>query len=181
MPKVRLLARGVLRSGRFVLLAHNRRKAHTFLPGGRIEPGESARAALAREFREETGLNVRVGAFLGAVEHTWREQGKRHCELNLIFEVAARGMDFDKPRATGSRRSPLAARAPVPSREEHLEFFWRDLSRLAAAHLQPAPLRRWLPRVLQKRPRPMWASTLRRGKARAQGKKGPQSRRAAVR
>jgi 8-oxo-dGTP pyrophosphatase MutT (NUDIX family) len=147
MPKIRLLARGVLRSGRFVLLAHNRRKAHTFLPGGRIEPGESARAALAREFREETGLEVRVGAFLGAVEHTWREQGKRHQELNLIFEVTVRGLDRPKP---------------VPSREEHLEFLWRDLSRLAAARLQPAPLRRWLPRVLRGGHRPLWASTLSR-------------------
>jgi 8-oxo-dGTP diphosphatase len=41
------------------------------LPGGKIEPGEAPEATLAREIREELGLIVEVGAFVGRVEHAY--------------------------------------------------------------------------------------------------------------
>ncbi|MCP2259588.1 ADP-ribose pyrophosphatase YjhB, NUDIX family [Streptoalloteichus tenebrarius] len=37
------------------------------VPGGRVEPGESDAAAVAREVEEETGLSVRVGPSVGVV------------------------------------------------------------------------------------------------------------------
>ena len=38
------------------------------VPGGRLEPGEYLSAAVAREVKEETGLDVSVGELLGILE-----------------------------------------------------------------------------------------------------------------
>ncbi len=38
------------------------------VPGGRVEPGEYLSAALIREVREETGVDVEVGPLLGIFE-----------------------------------------------------------------------------------------------------------------
>jgi 8-oxo-dGTP pyrophosphatase MutT (NUDIX family) len=52
----------VIDDGRVLLLLNER--GEWDLPGGRPDPGEDHRAALAREVREETGLAVEVGALL---------------------------------------------------------------------------------------------------------------------
>ncbi|HWL37422.1 MAG TPA: NUDIX hydrolase [Frankiaceae bacterium] len=47
-----------------VLRANEPSRGLWSVPGGRIEAGESARDAAAREVREETGLDVEVGELL---------------------------------------------------------------------------------------------------------------------
>ncbi|MDO5483312.1 MAG: NUDIX domain-containing protein [Desulfovibrionaceae bacterium] len=44
-------------------------------PGGKLEPGESAEAALARELREELGITVLACRFWQCVEHVYAERG----------------------------------------------------------------------------------------------------------
>ncbi|NYE36900.1 8-oxo-dGTP pyrophosphatase MutT (NUDIX family) [Nocardioides cavernae] len=59
---IEVVVGALLREGR-VLLGHRRPDKHAFpdtwdLPGGVVEPGESLRAALARELREELDVSV---------------------------------------------------------------------------------------------------------------------------
>ena len=57
-------------AGRLLLVLRGRDpgRGRWSLPGGRIEPGESAAEAAAREVREETGLEVDVGELLATVD-----------------------------------------------------------------------------------------------------------------
>jgi 8-oxo-dGTP diphosphatase len=57
-------------AGRLLLIkrGHDPEAGRWSLPGGRVEPGESDAQALVREIGEETGLIVRPGRLVGAVD-----------------------------------------------------------------------------------------------------------------
>jgi len=61
-------------------------------PGGKVEPGEGERAALARELREELGVRVQVGELYARVDHIYPDL---QVELALY---RARLHDNEEPR-----------------------------------------------------------------------------------
>ncbi len=144
---IEVMARGALvRRGR-LLVCQGRGADNVYLPGGHVEFGEAAVTALAREWREELGVPARVGRFLGAVEHTYRQKGQVHCEVNFVFSVTCPAL------------SPSCDPASV---EDWIGFRWIALDGLAAAHLEPRPLCRQLPRwyATGRGVASCWASTL---------------------
>jgi len=72
-----VLAAVIERDGRFLLA---RRLPRTHLaglwefPGGKCEPGETHEACLARELREELGVDATIGSELVVTEHAYPER-----------------------------------------------------------------------------------------------------------
>lgn len=131
--KVRVRVGGLLlREGALLLAAHRgllpEDAPFWSPPGGGWTFGESLKAALVREFAEETGLAVRVGRFLHL--HEFRSEGLQ--ALELFFEVMA----------ADEAVAPRLGHDPEHAADEQLltELRWftpRQLLALAPAQVHP--------------------------------------------
>ena len=130
--RVRVRVGGLLlREGTMLLAAHRgllpNQAAFWSPPGGGWQFGESLKEALVREFREETGLAVRVGRFLHLHEFS---QGPLQA-LELFFEVLAE-----------DGQAPQLGHDPehAPDAQLLTELQWfapRQLQQLPPAQLHP--------------------------------------------
>jgi 8-oxo-dGTP diphosphatase len=120
-------------------LATSRHPLKWEFPGGKVEPGEDARAALARELREELGVEATVGEALWTTTHRYpggpaveitffhvtsidREpENRAFAALRWVAPAALHAVDFlDGDRefvdALGAGAVPLAATVRTPGR-----------------------------------------------------------------
>lgn len=86
-----IVSAAVIERGGRMMLCQRRPEAHNGLkwefPGGKLEPGESPEAALARELREELAIDVAVGRIMDAVVHRYPDREV----LVLFYRCALRG------------------------------------------------------------------------------------------
>ncbi len=109
-----------------VLLTRRRDNGRWCLPGGFMEPGESAAECCAREVLEETGLEVRITRLVGVYSTPGRivqyADGNRYQFVSLHFEAEALGgalRDTDETTAAGYfSRDEMAS---MDIMEHHLE------------------------------------------------------------
>jgi len=95
-PTIVVVIAGVIENdGRFLV---TRRIAGTHLaglwefPGGKCEPGEAHDACLARELREELGVEARVGREIMTIDHSYPERTVRLHFLSCSVEGAPVGL-----------------------------------------------------------------------------------------
>lgn len=105
-PHIHSIVRGLLVHGEEIILCRIKSADYFSLPGGHIEDGESAKTALLRELKEETGVsNFETTSFVGVCENVFsQEEGVSQHEINIILKVNV----------------PLELK--IESQENHLEF-----------------------------------------------------------
>jgi len=124
-PTPETIARGVLTQGSSVLVCKNLDKGYLYLPGGHIEIGETAAAALIREFDEETGLKIKPSRCVAVMEVIF---GKGGHEINFLFPVEHAG---ELPET-------------IASKEAGIGFEWIEAAAIVDADLRPRSIKAWL-------------------------------------
>ena len=80
---IEVVAGVIYKDGKFLIAQRNLKKAQGGLwefPGGKLEPNESAEAALKREIKEEFDADIEVGNYIGESIHHYPEK-----DIKLMF------------------------------------------------------------------------------------------------
>jgi len=89
--------------GKIVLIRRNREpgKGMLDLPGGFIDPGESAEQGARREIKEELKIDVGPLEYLGSYPNTYLYEGVsyRSCDLLFCCRIEAFPTEFDRSEA----------------------------------------------------------------------------------
>jgi 8-oxo-dGTP diphosphatase len=115
---------GILKKGDLILVGQ-RPETHTLgglweFPGGKIEMGESPELALARELREELGIEAEIGELKIACTHSYGDVGILILFYEVLFwknEPRAQhhiGLDWVSPTDLPQRNIPDANRKNLP-------------------------------------------------------------------
>jgi 8-oxo-dGTP pyrophosphatase MutT (NUDIX family) len=96
--QIRPIVLGLVRRGDKVLVqeGYDKVRKETFYRflGGGIEFQEQSSSALKREFKEELGVDINVGDYVGLLENIFVSNGKKAHELVLVYEGSISDKDY---------------------------------------------------------------------------------------
>ena len=113
-----------------LLVEINTRHGYCFVPGGRVEYGESAAEALARELHEELGEEVEIGRLVLVTDNFFGEDNRQTQEVALYFLAT-----FPPGSKTPGRRGAFEGAEPGT------KFRWIRVDEAEEASLFPSLLR----------------------------------------
>lgn len=104
--------------------------SYFYLPGGHIEFGERAKAALIRELSEETGIDASEAEFrfVGVSENIFTQENIPRHEINIYFEIAG----------------IFSGKEDIPSFEEEIAFRWLALRDIPNLRVLPEEIKRFI-------------------------------------
>jgi ADP-ribose pyrophosphatase YjhB (NUDIX family) len=123
-----------------ILVCRHKERGYYFFPGGHLNFGESIKDALLREMREELNVRVKGIKFIGLVNNVYEEAGKKHHEINLVFDTKVDKITED-------------------SKENHIDFFLFDKDKFAKEKILPEALQKAILRWLKDK-KIFWASQI---------------------
>ena len=132
--------RAIIRHRGKILVCHDKAKNFYFFPGGHIIFGESIKETIFREFKEELGTSVKNFSFIGAMENIFIEEGKRHHEFNLVFNLKVK-------------------KFTERSKEDHINFFLFDINKFSKEKILPIALQKAILKWLKDK-KIFWASQI---------------------
>ena len=128
LDRVRAIAVGlVVRDGRVLLESYPANERHgEFLraPGGGIEFGETAAAAIAREFAEELDADLADAELVAVTENIFESPTGRGHEIVHVFRVASAAL------------AALSVHERLPVRDSHTTVGWYDIAALREEQAQ---------------------------------------------
>lgn len=119
-----------VRNGKVLLQKSTNDTAYAF-PGGHVAFGETNEETLVREFREETGADIRVGELKWVAEifFPWGDKPCHQICLYYMVELVTEGV-LSESCAIGTEL--------IEGRDFKLEFHWMPISELDGIELYPS-------------------------------------------
>ena len=136
MEKFEICIRAIIQSQGKILVCWNKEKGYYFFPGGHLNFLESIPKALSRELKEELGIKIKKFSFIGLVDNIYKEERKKHHEINLVFKVIPEKiiseskenhisfLFFDKKKFKKEKVLPIALQKAILKWQKDKKFFW---------------------------------------------------------